>query len=64
MDKYCEAYRVSSEMRNCSCYFVRDRYFSDEESIRNNLERKINNPGPGHLRLTALLRTTRGFKEI
>ncbi len=46
MDKYCEAYRVSSEDEGIvPVIFVRDRYFSDEESIRNNLERIINNPG-------------------
>ncbi len=46
MDKYCEAYRVSSEDEGIvPVIFVRDSYFSDEESIRNNLERVIDNPG-------------------
>lgn len=46
MDKYCEAYKVSSKDDGIvPVIFVRDRYFIDEESIRDNLESLIENPG-------------------
>lgn len=46
MDKYSDAYRVSPEDEGIiPVVFVRDRYFSDEESIKNNIERVIKNPG-------------------
>lgn len=46
MDKYSEAYRVSAEDEGIvPIVFISDMYFSDEESIRNNLEKEINTPG-------------------
>lgn len=46
MDKYDEAYNVSGEDEGIvPVIFIRDKYFTDEESIRNNLEKEINNHG-------------------
>ena len=52
MDKYNEAYRVSAEDEGIvPIVFIGDMYFSDEESIRNNLEKEINTPGAKTLEL-------------
>ncbi|HEX9062876.1 MAG TPA: cytochrome c biogenesis protein CcdA [Clostridia bacterium] len=46
MDKYCEAYKVSPKDEGIvPVIFIRDKYLPDEESIRHNLEKEINNPG-------------------
>lgn len=46
MDKYNDAYKVSTEDEGIvPVIFIRDKYFSDEELIRNNLEKEINSPG-------------------
>ncbi|HEY9063084.1 MAG TPA: glutaredoxin [Pseudobacteroides sp.] len=46
MDKYSEAYKVSTKDDGIvPVIFVRDKYFSDEETIRNNLEKEIKKVG-------------------
>ncbi len=46
MDKYCEAYKVSAEDEGIvPIVFISDIYFSNEKTIRNNLEKEINTPG-------------------
>lgn len=45
MDKYNEAYKVSKEDEGIvPIVFINDVYFSDEKSIKSNLENEINNP--------------------
>ncbi len=46
MDKYSEAYKVSEKDEGIvPIVFISDVYFSDEEAIRNNLEKEIRTPG-------------------
>jgi|GEM_PF-760476 len=56
LDKYSEAYKVSLEDEGIvPVVFVRDKYFPDEESIRNNLETVIKNPGAKTLEIDSSL---------
>ncbi|WP_036942014.1 cytochrome c biogenesis protein CcdA [Pseudobacteroides cellulosolvens] len=46
MDKYSEAYKVSSKDYGIvPAIFIRDKYYSDEKTLRNNLEKEINKAG-------------------
>jgi len=46
MDKYSEAYSVSSEDEGIvPVIFIKDKYYAEEESVKNNLEKEINTPG-------------------
>lgn len=43
LDKYCEAYKVTPEDEGVvPVIFIRDKYFSDEKAIRDNLNKEVN----------------------
>ncbi len=58
LDKYNEAYKVSSEDEGIvPVIFIRDKYYTDEELIRANLEKVLNTPGTKTLEISNSVQT-------